>query len=76
VYFFIPLISPADFRLPKRSQERFGLENKVVSAKISVEIREDNSPKGLDCRESTNLELTQIHLHSKKPAEGKNEVSA
>lgn len=37
---------PADFRLPKRSQERFGLENKVVSAKISAEIREDNSSKG------------------------------
>lgn len=47
VYFFIPSMPPPDFsRLPKRSQERFGLEIKVVSAKISAEIRGDYPLKG------------------------------
>jgi len=41
IYFFISSIP-----LPKRSQERFDLENKMISAKISIEIRGDYPAKG------------------------------
>lgn len=40
MYFFISSIP-----LPKRSQERFDLENKMIFAKISVEIRGDYPAK-------------------------------